>query len=120
MKRIAAPMVGGIFTSFLMELVVYPPDLRHLEVELGSEASPEEEPAGATHSGTRARRWGMSNVLHRLVETGARIDHSNAVVRNDLGAGAAAGAGICSVAGRVRRVARLLSAMLLTERWRQP
>jgi Cu(I)/Ag(I) efflux system membrane protein CusA/SilA len=25
MKRIAAPMVGGIFTSFLMELVVYPP-----------------------------------------------------------------------------------------------
>ena len=23
-KRIAAPMVGGIFTSFLMELVVYP------------------------------------------------------------------------------------------------
>jgi Cu(I)/Ag(I) efflux system membrane protein CusA/SilA len=24
MKRIAAPMVGGVFTSFLMELVVYP------------------------------------------------------------------------------------------------
>ena len=24
MKRIAAPMVGGIFTSFLMELMVYP------------------------------------------------------------------------------------------------
>ena len=24
MKRIAAPMVGGIFTSFIMELVVYP------------------------------------------------------------------------------------------------
>lgn len=24
MKRMAAPMVGGIFTSFLMELVVYP------------------------------------------------------------------------------------------------
>ena len=24
MKHIAAPMVGGIFTSFLMELVVYP------------------------------------------------------------------------------------------------
>jgi len=24
MKRIAAPMVGGIFTSFVMELVVYP------------------------------------------------------------------------------------------------
>ena len=25
MKRIAAPMVGGILTSFLMELIVYPP-----------------------------------------------------------------------------------------------
>jgi Cu(I)/Ag(I) efflux system membrane protein CusA/SilA len=24
MKRIAAPMVGGIFTSFIMELAVYP------------------------------------------------------------------------------------------------
>ena len=24
MKRIAAPMVGGLFTSFLMELMVYP------------------------------------------------------------------------------------------------
>jgi Cu(I)/Ag(I) efflux system membrane protein CusA/SilA len=25
MKRIAAPMIGGIFTSFIMELMVYPP-----------------------------------------------------------------------------------------------
>jgi Cu(I)/Ag(I) efflux system membrane protein CusA/SilA len=24
MKRIAAPMIGGIFTSFIMELMVYP------------------------------------------------------------------------------------------------
>jgi len=24
MKRVAAPMVGGLFTSFLMELLVYP------------------------------------------------------------------------------------------------
>jgi hypothetical protein len=24
-KRIAAPMVGGIFTSFVLELIVYPP-----------------------------------------------------------------------------------------------
>jgi Cu(I)/Ag(I) efflux system membrane protein CusA/SilA len=23
-KRIAAPMVGGVFTSFLLELIVYP------------------------------------------------------------------------------------------------
>jgi Cu(I)/Ag(I) efflux system membrane protein CusA/SilA len=24
MKRIAAPMLGGVFTSFILELVVYP------------------------------------------------------------------------------------------------
>jgi Cu(I)/Ag(I) efflux system membrane protein CusA/SilA len=24
MKRIAAPMIGGIFTSFILELMVYP------------------------------------------------------------------------------------------------
>jgi Cu(I)/Ag(I) efflux system membrane protein CusA/SilA len=24
MRRIAAPMIGGIFTSFLLELLVYP------------------------------------------------------------------------------------------------
>jgi Cu(I)/Ag(I) efflux system membrane protein CusA/SilA len=45
MRRIAAPMIGGIFTSFIMELVVYPaiyaiwkwhwevkPGLEHAEV----------------------------------------------------------------------------------------
>jgi Cu(I)/Ag(I) efflux system membrane protein CusA/SilA len=39
MKRIAAPMIGGLITSFIMELVVYPAiyklwkkrgELRHL------------------------------------------------------------------------------------------
>jgi len=25
MKRVAAPMIGGVFTSFLLELLVYPP-----------------------------------------------------------------------------------------------
>ena len=25
MKRIAAPMIGGIVTSFVLELVIYPP-----------------------------------------------------------------------------------------------
>jgi Cu(I)/Ag(I) efflux system membrane protein CusA/SilA len=29
MKRIAAPMVGGLFTSFVLELVVYPVIYRH-------------------------------------------------------------------------------------------
>jgi len=39
MKRIAAPMIGGILTSFLMELVIYPPIFAiwkwHFEVGLG-------------------------------------------------------------------------------------
>ena len=44
MKRIAAPMIGGIFTSFLLELLVYPPIYQiwkwHFEVkkELAKEA----------------------------------------------------------------------------------
>jgi len=25
MKRIAAPMIGGLLTSFIMELLIYPP-----------------------------------------------------------------------------------------------
>jgi Cu(I)/Ag(I) efflux system membrane protein CusA/SilA len=38
MKRIAAPMVGGLVTSFLIELLVYPPIYflwRHKEVVQG-------------------------------------------------------------------------------------
>jgi hypothetical protein len=53
MKRIAAPMVGGLFTSFLLELLVYPvlyqliksrrmqpnPGVRQVLPSLGSDAS---------------------------------------------------------------------------------
>ena len=35
MKRVAAPMVGGLATSFLLELLVYPADLPALEVAHG-------------------------------------------------------------------------------------
>jgi Cu(I)/Ag(I) efflux system membrane protein CusA/SilA len=47
MKRIAAPMVGGLFTSFLMELLVYPAiyyrwkwasEVRHYETDRAGEA----------------------------------------------------------------------------------
>ena len=31
MKRIAAPMIGGIFSSFVLELLVYPCNLRTME-----------------------------------------------------------------------------------------
>ena len=48
MKRIAAPMVGGIFTSFLLELVVYPVVYEvwkwHFELR-PREVKPEAEPA---------------------------------------------------------------------------
>ena len=37
MKRIAAPMVGGSATSFVLELFVYPVALRDLEVALRDE-----------------------------------------------------------------------------------
>ena len=44
MKRIAAPMIGGIFTSFLLELLVYPAIYEiwkwHFEVKPGLTAAP--------------------------------------------------------------------------------
>jgi copper/silver efflux system protein len=44
MKRIAAPMIGGIFTSFLLELVVYPAIYElwkwHSGMRPGREATP--------------------------------------------------------------------------------
>jgi Cu(I)/Ag(I) efflux system membrane protein CusA/SilA len=42
MKRIAAPMIGGLLTSFVLELVIYPPlyqlwkwhaEVKHVESE---------------------------------------------------------------------------------------
>jgi Cu(I)/Ag(I) efflux system membrane protein CusA/SilA len=43
-KRIAAPMVGGIFTSFLLELIVYPAIYEvwkwHIELKRGGAAEP--------------------------------------------------------------------------------
>jgi Cu(I)/Ag(I) efflux system membrane protein CusA/SilA len=46
MKRIAAPMVGGILISFLMELVVYPPIFAIWKWNW--EVKPELEKGGAT------------------------------------------------------------------------
>ena len=52
MKRIAAPMIGGIFTSFLLELLVYPPIYQiwkwnfELKKELSKESTYDENPAG--------------------------------------------------------------------------
>jgi Cu(I)/Ag(I) efflux system membrane protein CusA/SilA len=50
MKRIAAPMVGGLLTSFVLELVVYPAVYRtwkwHAEVRHGGDAgAPRPPPA---------------------------------------------------------------------------
>jgi Cu(I)/Ag(I) efflux system membrane protein CusA/SilA len=43
MKHIAAPLVGGVFTSFLMELLVYPPvyEIWKWNTELRNRTSPE-------------------------------------------------------------------------------
>ena len=50
MKRIAAPMIGGLFTSFIMELLVYPPifwiwkwhyEMRHGAVDVSRLPIPE-------------------------------------------------------------------------------
>ena len=44
MKRIAAPMIGGLFTSFILELLVYPPvyamwkwryEMKHGTIDVG-------------------------------------------------------------------------------------
>jgi Cu(I)/Ag(I) efflux system membrane protein CusA/SilA len=49
MRRIAAPMIGGIFTSFLMELLVYPViyeiwKTRELRREVSVQSGPESQP----------------------------------------------------------------------------
>jgi len=46
MKRVAAPMVGGLFTSFIMELLVYPAIYllwrrREVKPSLAAQDSPE-------------------------------------------------------------------------------
>ena len=47
MKRIAAPMIGGILTSFLLELVVYPPiyEIWKWNFEVKKQISKSEQPA---------------------------------------------------------------------------
>jgi hypothetical protein len=51
MKRIAAPMIGGIFTSFVLELVRLSGDLRNLEMAFRSETR-----AGGSASAGRESR----------------------------------------------------------------
>jgi Cu(I)/Ag(I) efflux system membrane protein CusA/SilA len=48
MKRIAAPMIGGIFTSFLLELIVYPPiyQIWKWNTEVKRQPTPQEEVVG--------------------------------------------------------------------------
>jgi len=47
MKRIAAPMIGGILTSFLLELLVYPPiyEIWKWNFEVKKQISKSEQPA---------------------------------------------------------------------------
>ena len=56
MKRVAAPMIGGLFTSFIMELLVYPPiyaiwkwrfEMKHGSVDVSQLPIPETHGHGA-------------------------------------------------------------------------
>jgi len=55
MKRIAAPMVGGILTSFLLELLVYPAVYQtwkwHFELKRGRRADAADAPGAVVEAG---------------------------------------------------------------------
>ena len=53
MKRIAAPMIGGIITSFLMELIILSAGLRNLEMEFRGKT----ETCTASSEGTGAKEY---------------------------------------------------------------
>ena len=56
MKRIAAPMVGGLATSFVMELVVYPVlYMMWRQREISGEVAPHAE--FAEHDSRSSKRW---------------------------------------------------------------
>jgi predicted RND superfamily exporter protein len=73
-KRIAAPMVGGIFTSFLLELVVYPAIYEvwkwHFELERGRAQPP--APSAGRHLLGDAGRAGDEGGGPRTEIEGAR------------------------------------------------
>ena len=92
MKRIAAPMVGGLVTSFLLELLVYPPIYLlwrwHAEVKPAITAGPRSP--GEAESIDRALRGGarataasrrmsppgaQTRRLHRSVSDRGRWEH---------------------------------------------
>ena len=55
MKRIAAPMIGGILTSFLLELLVYPAVYEiwkwHFELKRNSSVDADDAPGAAVEAG---------------------------------------------------------------------
>jgi Cu(I)/Ag(I) efflux system membrane protein CusA/SilA len=55
MKRIAAPMVGGILTSFLLELLVYPAVYQtwkwHFELKRGRRVDADAAPGAVAEAG---------------------------------------------------------------------
>ena len=70
MKRIAAPMIGGVVTSAILELLLYPTIYmlwrrRHLPDPRGLEKSPIVRPAGS-----RWRPWGLAILITGLCAGG--------------------------------------------------
>jgi Cu(I)/Ag(I) efflux system membrane protein CusA/SilA len=71
MKRIAAPMIGGVVTSAVLELLLYPAIYviwrrRHLEVS-GAPGPAPEPPVGPPSGGGAPRRWAPAFVAAALV-----------------------------------------------------
>jgi Cu(I)/Ag(I) efflux system membrane protein CusA/SilA len=76
MKRIAAPIVGGVFTSFLLELTIYPPLYQlwkwHAEVsrageEVAGDPSDARGSLGHDHDGTPAGRLAHGETPHSVL-----------------------------------------------------
>ncbi len=69
-KRIAAPMIGGIFTSFLLELIVYPAIYEiwkwHLEVKPALETRARTVEPHSADKGNAKMRWILTIVMIAL------------------------------------------------------
>jgi len=80
-KRIAAPMVGGIFTSFVLELVVYPAIYEiwkwHFEMKCASAEPPPAAPSRPQHLSTEeaATRDRTYKALHERAIGGPHAAH---------------------------------------------
>jgi hypothetical protein len=84
-KRIAAPMVGGIFTSFVLELVVYPAIYEVWKWHFEMKRAYAEPPPGALPSPDEAARGRTYKALHEKAMGGPHAEQVNLELVNSLG-----------------------------------